>query len=124
MRCGLCLGRSTPLGKQHDPAVGTLCLYNKDVEDGFDWDKKSKAEINFRRHGVRMAEATAVFYDPYSITLTDNESDPTEQRFATVGIGGKGRLLVVVYTYRDEHIRIISARPAEPHERKEYEEQR
>ena len=35
--------------------------------------------------------------------------------------GAAGRLLVVVYTYRSENIRIISARPAEPHEREEYE---
>jgi hypothetical protein len=48
-------------------------------------------------------------------------SDATEQRFATIGMGAAGRLLVVIYTYRGENIRIISARLAEPHERREYE---
>jgi uncharacterized DUF497 family protein len=66
---------------------------------GFEWDEESKAGINFRRHGVRMPEAIAWH-------------------------GGQGRLLVVVYTWRGENIRIISARPAEPHERKEYEAER
>ena len=34
-----------------------------------------------------------------------------------------GRILVVVYTWRGDDIRLISARRAEPHERKEYEKQ-
>lgn len=88
---------------------------------GFEWDQQSKAGINFRRHGVRMPEAIPVFDDPNAITITDEESDPDEQRFVTLGTGATGRLLVVVYTYRGEIIRIISARPAEPHERNEYE---
>ena len=88
---------------------------------GFEWDPQSKAGINFRRHGVHMPEAIPVFDDPYAITITDEESDPSERRFVTIGMGAVGRLLVVVYTYRGENIRIISARPAEPHERKEYE---
>ena len=90
---------------------------------GFEWDKESKAGANFRKHGVRMPEAIPVFDDPYAITLADEESDPGEQRFVTVGLGALGRLLVVVYTWRGENIRIISARPAEAHEREEYEAQ-
>jgi uncharacterized DUF497 family protein len=90
---------------------------------GFEWDEESKAGINFRKHGVRMPETIPVFDDPYAITITDDESDPGEQRFVTVGMGAIGRLLVVVYTWRGESIRIISARPAEAHERDEYEAQ-
>ncbi len=89
---------------------------------GFEWDEQNKAGINFRRHGVRMPEAIPVFADPYALTLTDDESDPSEQRFVTIGTGAAGRLLVVVYSYRGENIRIISVRLAEPHEREEYEE--
>ena len=88
---------------------------------GFEWDEENKAGINFRKHGVRMPEAIPVFADPYGITITDDESDPGEQRFVTLGIGAAGRLLVVVYTWRAKNIRIISARPAEVHEREEYE---
>jgi len=87
----------------------------------FEWDEESKAGINFRKHGVRMPEAIPVFDDPYAITITDEESDPDEQRFVTLGMGAIGRLLVVVYAWRGESIRIISARPAETHEREEYE---
>jgi uncharacterized DUF497 family protein len=39
-------------------------------------------------------------------------------------MGAAARLLVVVYTWRGENIRIISARPAEAHEREEYEAER
>lgn len=88
---------------------------------GFEWGEESKAGINFRRHGVRIPEAIPVFDDPYAITIMDDESDPNERRFVTLGLGVAGRLLAVAYTYRGENIRIISARPAEPHEREQYE---
>ena len=91
---------------------------------GFECDKENKAGINFRKHGVRMPEAIPVFGDPYAITIVDDQSDPGEQRFITLGMGALGRLLVVVYTWRAENIRIISARPAELHEREEYEAER
>jgi uncharacterized protein len=90
----------------------------------FEWDEQSKAGINYRKHGVRVPEALPVFDDPCAITITDDESDPNEQRFTAIGLGVKERVLVVVYTYRGENIRIISVRPAEPHEREEYEAQR
>jgi uncharacterized DUF497 family protein len=91
---------------------------------GFEWDEASKAGINFRKHGVRMPEAIPVFDDPYAITITDDESGPNEQRFVTLGMGATGRLLVVVYTWRGENIRIISARRADAHEREQYEAER
>ena len=69
-------------------------------------------------------EAQDVFSDDFAMTVADDESDPGERRFVTVGMGAKGRVLVVAYCYRGEDIRIISARPAEPHESKEYETQR
>jgi uncharacterized DUF497 family protein len=83
----------------------------------FEWDEECKAGINFRRHGVRMPEAISVFDDPYALTITDEESDPNERRFVTLGMGATGRLLVVVYAYRGANIRIISVRP---HEREQY----
>lgn len=91
---------------------------------GFEWDEAGKAGINFRKHGVRMPEAIPVFDDPYAVTITDDESEPSEQRFVTLGVGATGRLLVVVYAWRGDNIRIISARPAEAREREQYEAQR
>ncbi len=69
-------------------------------------------------------DAIPVFDDPCAITITDDESAPDEQRFVTLGMGAAGRLLVVVYPWRGEKIRIISARPAEAHEREQYEAER
>lgn len=86
----------------------------------FEWDS-NKAVIHVRRHGVRFEEAVGVFSDDYAITIIDDESDPDEQRFVTLGRDIKGRLVVVVYTHRGENIRIISARRAEKHEQAEYE---
>lgn len=89
----------------------------------FEWDAV-KAEENFRKHGVRFAEAEPVFEDDFAVTIIDDESDPNEQRFVSIGKGLKERLLVVVYCYRGGNIRIISARLAETHERTQYQEHR
>lgn len=89
----------------------------------FEWDV-SKADANFEKHGVRFTESLGVFEDDDAITITDDESDPHEQRFISVGMGVKGRVMVVVYTYRRANIRIISARLAAPGERAQYEDRR
>jgi uncharacterized DUF497 family protein len=86
----------------------------------FEWNP-GKAETNFKKHAVRFAEAEPVFTDDCAFTITDDESDPHEQRFVSIGKGLQGRILVVVYTYRSAKIRIISARTADAHERAEYE---
>jgi uncharacterized DUF497 family protein len=88
-----------------------------------DWEIR-KAESNYRKHGVRVSECLPVFQDDYAITVLDEESEPGETRFVTIGTGVKGRLLVVIYTYRGANIRIISSRLAEPRERARYEERR
>jgi uncharacterized protein len=89
----------------------------------FDWEFR-KAESNYKKHGIRFSEALSVFEDDYAITINDEECDPGELRFVSIGMGVKGRLLVVAYTHRGESIRIISVRPAEPNERRQYEETR
>ena len=88
-----------------------------------EWDPR-KAEANFRKHGVRFSDAEPVFADDLAVTSADDESDSDEQRFVSIGTGVNGRVLVVVYCYRGRRIRIISVRPAEAHERKQYEERR
>ncbi len=90
---------------------------------GFEWDAE-KAEANFAKHGVRFTESLSVFDDDLAITVPDDASDPIERRFVSIGTGAKGRVLVVVYSWRRTNIRIISARRAETHERAEYEEKR
>jgi len=83
------------------------------------WDR-TKARQNVAKHGVRFADAVLVLDDPYAIRIADNESNPTEARWVTLGADAQGRALVVVYTYRGEDIRLISAPTAEPRELEEY----
>lgn len=86
-----------------------------------EWDIR-KAEANYKKHGVRFSEAEPVFSDEIAITTIDDDSDPHEVRFVSIGMGARGRVMVVVYCYRKRNIRIISARVAEPRERRQYEE--
>ena len=73
------------------------------------------------KHGVKFADAVGVFEDENAITIKDEHEH--EDRFITIGRDFLSRILVVVYTFRDIVIRIISARKATPRERKVYEEQ-
>jgi len=84
----------------------------------FEWDN-NKLLLNIRKHNVDFADAVFVFSDELAITIPDDY--PFEERFITIGTDAFGRLLVVVYTWREERIRIISARKATRLERKQYE---
>jgi hypothetical protein len=87
---------------------------------GLEWDP-AKAESNLRKHGVRFADAVTALEDNGALTIRDPFSWD-EERWITLGRDLLGRVLVVVYTWRGENIRLVSARPATPHERREYEE--
>jgi uncharacterized protein len=69
---------------------------------------------------VSFPDAEVVLYDPNGITRED-ESSEGEQRFVTVGLDALARVLVVVYTYRGDTIRMISARKATRNEVRTYE---
>jgi len=88
----------------------------------FEWDPK-KSRANLRKHGVSFEEASTVFFDDLSLTGNDPDHSLDEDRFVTFGLSSMGRLLVVAYTERGEHIRIISARLVTGSERKLYEEE-
>lgn len=79
-----------------------------------------KARSNRKKHGVSFADAEGVFYDPLAITREDPYSDQ-EDRWITVGMGNLGQILVIVYTFRDDEIRLISVRRAMRREVREYE---
>jgi uncharacterized protein len=87
---------------------------------GVTWDPR-KARINERGHGVRFSDAEVVLFDPLALTRED-PSARGEQRFVTIGTDALGRVLVLVYTHRDDDIRLISARSATGKERSQYEE--
>jgi len=88
----------------------------------FEWDPE-KALRNVRKHGVSFREAAMVFKDTLAITYYDDAHSDHEQRFATLGISDRGRVLVVCHTLIDENIRLISARKATRHERNIYEKE-
>lgn len=85
----------------------------------YQWDPH-KARGNLRKHDISFADAVTVFSDDNAITIEDDF--PSEERFITIGMDALGRVLIVVYTYRESIIRIISARKATAREREQYEE--
>lgn len=87
----------------------------------FEWDDQ-KAARNAQRHGVTFDEARSVFRDPFAIELLDDREDYGEERYILIGMS-EASVLVVVYVDRNERNRIISARKAEPNERRFYHEQ-
>lgn len=80
----------------------------------FEWDPE-KARQNVVRHGVQFSDAVGVLEDEAALTVRDLNSED-EERWVTL----LGRALVVVYTWRDDAVRIISARRATARERWQY----
>ncbi len=85
-----------------------------------EWDPR-KARQNLRKHSIDFNEASTVFADTLSITILDPDHSEDEERWLTMGLSIRQRLLVVVHTDEGEAIRIISARPANRLERRKYE---
>ena len=79
-----------------------------------------KAAANLKKHGVSFADAEGVLFDPIALTIEDLGA-VEEPRFVTIGLGSGGEVLVVVYTFRGDEPRLISARRATRKERKIYE---
>lgn len=88
-------------------------------ETAFEWDA-AKARANLQKHGIDFADAVHVFEDDCAITVPDLLTAVDEQRFLTLGRDGRGRVLVVAYTWRGDAIRIFSARKARARERRQY----
>jgi len=84
----------------------------------FEWDA-DKAEANLRKHGIGFEAARRVFDDGFAVEVPDLALPYGEARFVITGMV-EGRLLRVVFTERNDRIRIISARKATKHEQREY----
>lgn len=89
----------------------------------FEWDS-DKAGTNLRKHRVSFEEASTIFADSLAVTIHDPVHSDEEERYIILGVSVENRLLVVVFTDREDRIRIISARVASRRERKDYEEGR
>lgn len=90
----------------------------------FEWDP-AKARSNLAKHGVGLDEAATVFRDPGMLTVYDDEHSADEDRWVTLGISARGRLLVVCHTHRRGTgdvavIRIFSSRKATSRETEHY----
>jgi uncharacterized DUF497 family protein len=96
-----------------------LYIFGDGEERAFEWDQE-KARTNLRRHGVDLADATAVLSDEGALTMRDDVSAVDEERFLTLGKDSLGRVLVVVFTWRGSNVRLISARKATAAERRQY----
>ena len=91
------------------------------AELGFEWNL-DKASKNFEKHHVSFEEAATVFDDPMFITFIDDEHPIDEERYITIGLSSRGRLLMLAHADRKDHVRIISARRATKKEEQFYEE--
>lgn len=89
----------------------------------FEWNSRKAAE-NRRKHRVSFEEAKSAFLDENARVIADPEHADDEDRFILLGLSIQLRLLVVVHCYRESEnvIRIISARKADPSERRQYSE--
>jgi uncharacterized DUF497 family protein len=88
-----------------------------------EWDPP-KARANLQAHGISFAEAATVLDDGFALTREDLGADH-EPRFVTLGLSDVGRLLVVVYVYREaDTLRVISAWKANKRQRVLYEKGR
>ncbi len=92
------------------------------------WDPL-KAQGSRRKHGITFELAATVFKDPLAVSIPDDDHRNTEERWMILGRAQNGTLLVISHTYQEAgvnaaNVRIISARRAVKHERRQYESSR
>ena len=104
------------------------CKYSKsDIITGvnsgtYEWDE-AKDRSNVQKHGVSFAEAVTAFGDERGFDVYDDRRDYGEERWVWFGrVSGRLLIIAVAFTEREDAIRIISARPAEPDEETAYYE--
>lgn len=88
----------------------------------FEWDD-GKAESNLRLHGISFEDALPVFLDPWRLEVEDDREDYGETRYYAIGMVSDV-VLAVIFTWREECVRIISARKATKPEQRKYDENR
>jgi hypothetical protein len=105
-----------------------ICIY--DVR--YEWDERKNRQNQRKHGGISFELATLVFEDERRLIELDRVDETGEQRWHALGSisvrPGVGAVLLVVYVYREEShgeeiVRIISARRADKHELRRYQEQ-
>ncbi|VAY88340.1 conserved hypothetical protein [mine drainage metagenome] len=87
-----------------------------------EFDQRKAVSNPINHEGVTFDEAKSVLLDPYVLTKEDRDAQG-EQRFISLGMGAKDRILIAVWTQRGDSIRLISTWKANQRQRKRYEEQ-
>jgi len=85
----------------------------------FEWDEEKELK-NQQKHGVSFSEALTCFYDPQQVGFYDPEHSEDEDREILLGHSNQARLLLVVFTLKNDVIRIISARKSTKREAEDY----
>ena len=99
--------------------------YTMNIEDlllyvtGFEWDDGNRLK-NYHQHGVSSGECEQVFFNRPLILAHDQQHSQQEPRFFALGHTDSKRRLFVVFTIRNNSIRVISARDMNRKERKAY----
>ena len=89
---------------------------------GFQWDK-GNIEKNWQKHKVTRSECEQVFFNVPIIISTDVKHSTKEKRWYLLGQTDSARFLFVVFTIRNNLIRVISAREMNKKEKEVYHEQ-
>jgi uncharacterized DUF497 family protein len=86
---------------------------------GFEWDKHN-AEKNWLKHQVLPEECEGVFFNRPLVVAEDADHSEQESRYYCLGQTNQARFLFMVFTVRENLIRIISARDMSRKERNVY----
>jgi len=97
-------------------------VLNLDHLIGFDWDEGNKQK-NWDKHQVDYTECEQVFFNKPLIISEDVKHSSQEQRYYALGQSDINRTLFIVFTVRNNKIRVISARDQSKKERMIYEQQ-
>ncbi len=84
---------------------------------GFEWDEGNKYKSE-EKHKVSIKEAEEVFESDPLITIKTGITQ--EERYQLFGQTKSGKLISVIFTLRNNKIRVISARPQSQKERNFY----
>jgi len=87
---------------------------------GLQWDE-ANAEKNWVAHHVSRGETEQVFFNRPLVVVAGEQRTESAPRYYALGHTDASRLLFIVFTIRDELIRVISARPMSRRERRVYE---
>ncbi len=90
------------------------------LELEFEWDEQNVRHIQSHRISTRAAEQV-IANDPLDL---EYQVESGEERYKSLGLTDSGRLVVVVWTIRDDRIRVVTAYPAGKSLKKLYTEVR